>query len=148
MALEFLVRENKLQASVKAATADINKEAAKAAENRVKAQQNNNGARKAILNDIEFAGPNVTITKGSNMVANVENPEELRIGAKVTGPGIPADAKIASISGTSVTLTTKAQTSMAAAKVRSAEIVERVTFSPWEALVQAIMFSNEAAYVN
>jgi hypothetical protein len=28
------------------------------------------------------------------------------------------------------------------------EAVQRVTFSPWETLVQALLFSNEAAYVN
>jgi hypothetical protein len=34
------------------------------------------------------------------------------------------------------------------AKLRASDIVQRVTFSPWETLVQAILFSNEAAYVN
>ena len=28
------------------------------------------------------------------------------------------------------------------------EMVQRVAFSPWETLVQALLFSNEAAYVN
>ena len=32
--------------------------------------------------------------------------------------------------------------------VNDGDLVQRVTFSPWEALVQAILFSNEAAYVN
>ncbi len=80
MALQFLINENKFQSTVKAATADINKEAAKLAANKLKAAQNNNGGKKAVLND--------------------------------------------------------------------GDLVQRVTFSPWEALVQAIMFSNEAAYVN
>jgi mono/diheme cytochrome c family protein len=45
------------------------------------------------------------------------------------------------------------KTSMAANTARSAivnegELVERVAFSPWETLVQSLLFSNEAAYVN
>ncbi|MEI6871662.1 MAG: DUF1549 and DUF1553 domain-containing protein, partial [Verrucomicrobiota bacterium] len=32
--------------------------------------------------------------------------------------------------------------------INEGDLVQRVVFSPWEALVQAIMFSNEAAYVN
>ena len=35
-----------------------------------------------------------------------------------------------------------------AALVNEGELVQRVAFSPWEALVQALLFSNEAAYVN
>ena len=45
------------------------------------------------------------------------------------------------------------KTSMAANTARSAivnegELVERVAFSPWETLVQSLLYSNEAAYVN
>jgi hypothetical protein len=32
--------------------------------------------------------------------------------------------------------------------VNQGELVERVAFSPWETLIQALIFSNEAAYVN
>lgn len=32
--------------------------------------------------------------------------------------------------------------------VNQGELVERVTFSPWETLIQALIFSNEAAYMN
>jgi hypothetical protein len=35
-----------------------------------------------------------------------------------------------------------------AAIVNEGELVKRVAFSPWETLVQALLFSNEAAYVN
>jgi hypothetical protein len=35
-----------------------------------------------------------------------------------------------------------------AALVNEGELVQRIAFSPWEALVQALLFSNEAAYVN
>ena len=35
-----------------------------------------------------------------------------------------------------------------AALINEGELVQRVAFSPWEALVQALLFSNEAAYVN
>jgi hypothetical protein len=80
MALKFLVNESKFQSTVKAETADANKEGAKMAANKLKSLQNNNNAKKAVVNE--------------------------------------------------------------------GELVQRVTFSPWEALVQAIMFSNEAAYVN
>ena len=80
MAMKFLVTENKFQSAVKSETAQTTAAAAKLAEAAFKRAQNNNGAKKAILNE--------------------------------------------------------------------GELVQRVTFSPWEALVQAIMFSNEAAYVN
>jgi hypothetical protein len=80
MAMKFLINENKMQAMVKAETAQTTLAAAKLAESKLKNAQNNNGARKAVVNE--------------------------------------------------------------------GEIVQRVAFSPWEALVQAIIFSNEAAYVN
>ena len=80
MAMKFLINENKFQAAVKSETAQTTAAAAKLAEAALKRAQNNNGAKKAILNE--------------------------------------------------------------------GELVQRVTFSPWEALVQAIIFSNEAAYVN
>lgn len=80
MAMKFLITENKFQSAVKSETAQTTAAAAKLAEAALKRAQNNNGAKKAILNE--------------------------------------------------------------------GELVQRVTFSPWEALVQAIMFSNEAAYVN
>jgi hypothetical protein len=80
MAMKFLITENKLQSAVKSETAQTTAAAAKLAEAAFKRAQNNNGAKKAILNE--------------------------------------------------------------------GELVQRVTFSPWEALVQAIIFSNEAAYVN
>ncbi len=38
--------------------------------------------------------------------------------------------------------------SAAAAIQNEGEMVQRVAFSPWETLVQALLFSNEAAYVN
>lgn len=148
MAIKFLVNENKFQASVKAATTDINKEAAKLAANKIKAAENNNGGRKAVLNDTEFDGPNVTINKGSNIVMNVMNASELQVGGMVTGPGIPDGTVISGVSGTMVNLSNKATASSTNASLRVAEMVQRVAFSPWEALVQAIMFCNEAAYVN
>jgi Protein of unknown function (DUF1549)/Protein of unknown function (DUF1553)/Planctomycete cytochrome C len=148
MALGFLVAENKFQASVIQATAEINKEATKIAANKVKAQQNNNGSKKAILNDGEFEGPNVTLTKGTNIVANVLNVSDLHVGASVSGQGIPAGTVIVSASGNTVIISNKATVGNASAQLRAADLVKRVTFSPWEALVQAIMFSNEAAYVN
>ena len=80
MAMKFLVNENKMQSAVKSQTAQTTLAATKMAEATLKKAQNNNGTKKAILNE--------------------------------------------------------------------GELVQRVTFSPWEALVQAIMFSNEAAYVN
>lgn len=80
MALKFLVNESKFQSTVKAETADANKEGAKMAANKLRSLQNSNNAKKAVVNE--------------------------------------------------------------------GELVQRITFSPWEALVQAIMFSNEAAYVN
>jgi len=130
------------------ATAEINKEATKIAANKVKAQQNNNGSKKAILNDGEFEGPNVTLTKGTNIVANVLNVSDLHVGASVSGQGIPAGTVIVSASGNTVIISNKATVGNASAQLRAADLVKRVTFSPWEALVQAIMFSNEAAYVN
>jgi hypothetical protein len=148
MATRFLVEEAKQQQGVRAETADINKEAAKRAENRIKGQQNNNGAKKAILNDLELDGEAVTLTKNTNTVSNVTNAAELRVGWTVTGQGIPADTVITSITGSTVTLSKKAQVSAKDAKLRAADIVQRITFSPWETLVQAILFSNEAAYVN
>ena len=148
MALNFLVNENKYQASVKAATVETNKEAAKLAADRLKARQGNNNATKAILNDGEFEGPTVTMNKGSSIVTNVINAGELHVGAVVSGQGVPNGTVIASVSGTTVTLSNKATLSSTNASLRAAELVQRITFSPWEALVQAIMFSNEAAYVN
>ncbi len=148
MALAFLVNENKFQSSVKAATADINKEAAKIAATKVKAQQNNNGGKKAVLNDGEFEGANVTLTKGTNLVMNVLNVADLHVGAAVSGQGVPPGTTIVSVAGTTVTLSNKATAGSTTASLRAADLVQRVTFSPWEALVQAIMFSNEAAYVN
>jgi len=38
--------------------------------------------------------------------------------------------------------------SATAAIQNEGEMVQRVAFSPWETLVQALLFSNEAAYVN
>jgi hypothetical protein len=148
MALRFLVNENKYQASVKAATAEVNKEAAKLASDRLRAQQGSNSAKKAVVNDGEFQGPNITMNKGSSIVTNVLNATELHVGAVVSGAGVPNGTTIASVSGTTVTLSNKATASSTSASLRAAELVQRVTFSPWEALVQAIMFSNEAAYVN
>lgn len=148
MALKFLVNENKFQSAVKAATADLNKEATKLAADKLRSQQNNNGARKAVLNDGEFEGPNVTTTKGSVVVTNVLNAGELHVGAVVSGQGIANGSVIASVAGTTVTLSKPATASSTNASVRAAEMVQRVAFSPWEALVQAIIFSNEAAYVN
>ncbi len=80
MALDFLLKENKLQAGVKNATAQINKQGTKRAEGKLKAEVNSNNKKQAIVNE--------------------------------------------------------------------GKLVKRVTFSPWETLVQALLFSNEAAYVN
>jgi len=80
LAMEFLLKENSAQASVKAQTAQITKDAAKMAQDKVKRAQNTNNGRSAIANE--------------------------------------------------------------------GEAVQRVTFSPWETLVQALLFSNEAAYIN
>jgi hypothetical protein len=148
MAIKFLVRENQFQSSVKASTADVNKEAAKLASDKVRRQQTNNNARKAVVNDGGFEGANVTLTKGSNLVTNVMNALELNVGSMVTGQGIPPDTTIVAVSGNTVTLSNKAQTGSMNADLRAANLVQRIAFTPWEALVQAIMFSNEAAYVN
>jgi hypothetical protein len=78
--MDFLISENNKQASVKAQTAQITKDAAKTAQDKVKRAQNTNNGRNAIANE--------------------------------------------------------------------GEAVQRVTFSPWETLVQALLFSNEAAYIN
>jgi hypothetical protein len=80
LAMDFLINENKKQESVKAQTAQITKDAAKMAQDKVKRAQSMNNGRNAIANE--------------------------------------------------------------------GEAVQRVTFSPWETLVQALLFSNEAAYVN
>jgi hypothetical protein len=80
LAMDFLINENKKQESVKAQTAQITKDAAKMAQDKVKRAQNTNNGRNAIANE--------------------------------------------------------------------GEAVQRVTFSPWETLVQTLLFSNEAAYVN
>jgi hypothetical protein len=79
-AINFLVTETKLQASVKAEASDLNKAATKAAERTLKNSQAANTARSAIVNE--------------------------------------------------------------------GELVQRVVFSPWETLVQSLLFSNEASYVN
>jgi hypothetical protein len=79
-AINFLVTEAKMQATVKAEASERNKTAAKAAEKNLKTSQAMNTARSAIVNE--------------------------------------------------------------------GELVQRVAFSPWETLVQALLFSNEAAYVN
>jgi hypothetical protein len=148
MATKFLVEEAKHQQEVRAETAGINKEAAKRAETRIKGQQNNNGAKKAVLNDFELEGEQVTLTKGTNTISNVTNAEEMRVGWTVTGAGVPADTVITAISGKNIVLNKKVTVTEKAAKLRAADIVQRITFSPWETLVQAILFSNEAAYVN
>ena len=110
--------------------------------------QNNNGEKKEVVNDEELKGPSVTLTKGSPVVTKVMNANELRVGATISGAGVPPNTSIVSISGNSVTLSNPAQASSSNARLLVAELVKRVAFSPWEALVQAIMFSNEAAYVN
>jgi hypothetical protein len=79
-AINFLVSEAKMQASVKAEASELTKTAAKAAQKNLKTSQTMNTARSAIVNE--------------------------------------------------------------------GELVQRVAFSPWETLVQALLFSNEAAYVN
>jgi hypothetical protein len=38
-------------------------------------------------------------------------------------------------------------TNMKQALVNDGELVERTAFSPWETLVQTLLFANEAAYV-
>jgi hypothetical protein len=43
---------------------------------------------------------------------------------------------------------TQSSKSATAAIQNEGEMVQRVAFSPWETLVQALLFSNEAAYVN
>ena len=148
LATKFLVEEAKQQQGVREETASINKEAAKRAETRIKGQQNNNGAKKAVLNDLELAGEQVTLAKSANTISNVTNASEMRVGWTVSGAGIPADTVITAITGNTLTLSKKATISAKDAKLRAADIVQRVTFSPWETLVQAILFSNEAAYVN
>jgi hypothetical protein len=148
MATKFLVEEAKHQQEVRAETATINKDAAKRAESLVKAKQGNNGGKKAVLNDEEIEGESVTLIKGSNVVTNVANASDLRVGWTVTGAGIPGDTVITAITGNSISLSKKVLDSSKTAKLRAADIVKRITFSPWETLVQAILFSNEAAYVN
>jgi hypothetical protein len=108
LATRFLVEEAKQQQGVRAETADINKEAAKRAESRIKGQQNNNGARKAILNDFELAGNEVTLAKSGNTVSNVTNASEMRVGWTVSGTGIPADTVITAINGNTLTLSKNA----------------------------------------
>jgi hypothetical protein len=44
--------------------------------------------------------------------------------------------------------TSQAMNTARSAIVNEGELVQRVAFSPWETLVQALLFSNEAAYVN
>jgi len=148
MALQFLLKEKSAQDSVKAATVEIAREALKRAGDQLKAEQKNERATKAIINDGEFNGPNVTITNGSPLVSHVTNTAELHEGAVVSGPGVPEGTVIKSVMETMVTLSKPATTSSNSAKLRAADLVQRKTFSPWEALVQAIIFSNEAAYVN
>ena len=148
MAINFLVKENKHQAEVKAASAELNKEGARMASEKLRRLQNNNGDKKEVVNDEELKGPSVTLTKGSPVVTKVMNANELRVGALVSGAGVPPNTSIVAISGSSVTLSNPAQASSSNARLLVAELVKRVAFSPWEALVQAIMFSNEAAYVN
>lgn len=80
MALDFLIKENKEQASVKTGAETIITQGKKLAEAKFKQQQNNKDPKRAIVNQ--------------------------------------------------------------------GELVERVAFSPWETLIQALIFSNEAAYVN
>ncbi len=80
MAMNFLQAEAKMQSSVAAATAQSTATGMKQAEAQLKRDQNNNNAKKAIVNE--------------------------------------------------------------------GDLVERVTLSPWETLVQALMFCNEAAYLN
>ncbi len=80
MALNFLVNENAKQKEAKADSAALTKEAAARAAQKLKSAQNNNNARKAIVNE--------------------------------------------------------------------GELTQRVAFSPWETLVQALLFANEAAYMN
>lgn len=79
-AMQFVLRENKMQAAIKVSSAKINAEAAKTAEKKLKAAQNSDRATDAVLNE--------------------------------------------------------------------GELVQRVAFSPWETLVQALLYSNEASYVN
>lgn len=80
MAMNFLQTEAKMQSSVTAATAQATAAGMKQAEAQLKRDQNNNNAKKAVVNE--------------------------------------------------------------------GELVERLTLSPWETLVQALMFCNEAAYLN
>ena len=148
MALQFLLKEKSAQDSVKSATVEIAREALKRAGDQLKAEQKNERATKAIINDGEFNGPNVTITNGSPLVSHVTNTAELHEGAVVSGPGVPEGTVIKSVMETMVTLSKPVTTSSNSAKLRAADLVQRKTFSPWEALVQAIIFSNEAAYVN
>ncbi len=79
-AMDFLLKENKEQQTVKADAAKINLDAAKMADKKAKTAQNSKTATAAIQNE--------------------------------------------------------------------GEMVQRVAFSPWETLVQALLFSNEATYVN
>ncbi len=44
--------------------------------------------------------------------------------------------------------TSQAMNTARSAIVNEGELVQRIAFSPWETLVQALLFSNEAAYVN
>ena len=148
MATSFLVSEAKRQQEEVAKTREITKAADKRAEDKVKSQQNNNGGRKAIVNDFEVQGEQVTLAKGTNAVGNVTNAYEMRVGWTVSGAGIPADTVITAISGNTLSLSKKALVSAKDAKLRAAHIVDREPLSPWESLVQAILFSNEAAYVN
>jgi hypothetical protein len=80
MAMNFLQAEAKMQSSVVAATVQSTATGMKQAEAQLKRDQDNNNAKKAIVNE--------------------------------------------------------------------GDLVERVTLSPWETLVQALMFCNEAAYLN
>jgi hypothetical protein len=79
-AINFLVMETKMQASVKAEASELNKAATKTAQRNLKTSQAASTARSAIVNE--------------------------------------------------------------------GELVQRVVFSPWETLVQSLLFSNEASYVN
>jgi len=80
MAAQFLQQEAKMQSEVAASTAQASAEGQKRAEAELKREQNNNNAKKAVMN--------------------------------------------------------------------YGELVHRGSLSPWETLVQALMFCNEAAYLN
>ena len=75
-----------------------------------------------LFQDEPFKGTNVSIKKGSNVVMNVTNAQELRRGVVVSGEGIPNGTTILFISDTKITLSASATCSKSNASLFATEI--------------------------